>query len=537
MEKILEELKKLNEFNLRKEEYTLKTEEIKQGKKELENLNEKMKLTLLGTLDRDMAQKKIEDKRRELEDAEKSISGINEKNLKEFEMQKKEVITAIDEEMSKYKSKEEIDNLVAQKNAYSRMVENSKKDIEKILNEINEGKDVDISRLKVARGEVKENSQKIEKIEKELEEYKIKDENLGVISDLNYLKMRIQNMNFDAMKNIEEDEFFKQYGNIKDNENLNAEEVEEIEEVEETEKVEEVEEAKEAEEVEEIEEAEEPEEANFKQGEENKKMRNDAIEITYNAKKDQYLIENIETGKVKEINRKDLIGLNKELLANKMGKSAEDFMHVDCNILEILSMYDKENNTRKMNDYFQTMTTFGKTKKIRMQEMKGNKIAINYDLRGLYDKATSEEMDDVNVSSFTTEERKMLLEIANDAKSMGVATVKKGIKVTIGELLDKVTTKIKSSKLLSNKKVIKLIGSKRREDINYEENENSTDKGYENLTNKEYLKSIEKDYEDELNRIKVDDEIQQKLNNAYKNRNLNQENKNVEKNNDEEKEM
>lgn len=227
MDKILEELEKLNEFNFIKDEYKLKKEELKQENKELEKLNEKVKLTALGSKDRVEMQKKYDDRKNKFIDLEISMFEINKKNLKEFEQQKNRVVSVIDEEMSKYKKSEEFNNLISQKNAYAKIAENSKKDIEKIISEINEGKDVDLNRLKAARGELKENSRKIEKIEKELEGYKSIEDNSNDVLDLDYLKMRIQSMNLDTMKNIKEDEFFKKYKKDKEIEKLDLEENEE----------------------------------------------------------------------------------------------------------------------------------------------------------------------------------------------------------------------------------------------------------------------------------------------------------------------
>ncbi|MBQ2938291.1 MAG: hypothetical protein IJE05_05395 [Clostridia bacterium] len=213
MEKILKELEEMSKFNSKKEEYDLKKEEIKTGKSELEKLDEKVKLTMIGTYDREVAQSNYQIKKEELEKLEKEMSEDKEKTLKEFETQKNKVLDAINEEKGKYKykTKDEIDALISQKNAYSKMVENSKKDVENMINDINEGKDVDMSRLKAARGEIKENSQKIENLEKEIETAKSLDEGKEILSELDYLKLKVQNMNFDNLDNIKENEFLKKY--------------------------------------------------------------------------------------------------------------------------------------------------------------------------------------------------------------------------------------------------------------------------------------------------------------------------------------
>lgn len=213
MEKILKELEEMNKFISKKEEYDLKKEEIKQGKSELEKLDEKVKLTMIGSYDRETAQKNYENKKEELEKNEKEMSEEGKKVASEFEEQKNKVISAINEEKEKYKIKDknEIDALISQKNAYSKMVENSKKDIKKMINDINDGKDVDMTRLKAARGEVRENSQKIENLEKEIEASKILEDGKDILLDLESLQLKVQNMNFYNLKDVKEEEVFKKY--------------------------------------------------------------------------------------------------------------------------------------------------------------------------------------------------------------------------------------------------------------------------------------------------------------------------------------
>ena len=225
-----------------------------------------------------------------------------------------------------------------------------------------------------------------------------------------------------------------------------------------------------------------------RQNEHTKKISNEAVRIFYSAKQDKYLVTNLNNKEQKIIKRKELTGLDKEKLAEKMGKDPKDLMNIDDNILEILSQYDKENGTSKLNEYFENTTDLGKNKKERKQQMEDSKIEIEYNLNGLYDKIPGEEYGKMN-DLFTLEERMQILNIANNAKSKGIATVKKGIKVAIREALDKIVEKVKTSKLLGENKRLKLPESRREKRKNEQ---------YDKLVNKEYMKSLDEDFERQL---------------------------------------
>lgn len=229
-----------------------------------------------------------------------------------------------------------------------------------------------------------------------------------------------------------------------------------------------------------------------KQNEYNKNISNEAVRILYSAKQDKYLVTNLNGKEQKIIERKRLTQLDKEKIAEKIGKEPKDLMNIDVNILEILSQYDKENGTSKLNEYFENMTELGKNKKERKQQMEDSKIEIEYNLKGLYDKIPGEEYEKMD-NLFTLEERMQLLNIANNAKSKGIATVKKGIKVAIRETLDKIVEKVKTNKLLGETKKLKLPESIR---------EKKKNEKYDKLVNKEYMKSLDEDFERELKQEK-----------------------------------
>ncbi len=218
------------------------------------------------------------------------------------------------------------------------------------------------------------------------------------------------------------------------------------------------------------------------------KINNNAVRIIYNAKKDEYIVTNVNTGKESSISRKNIEKLDRNLLEQKMGK---DLRNVDMNVLQVLRAYDKEYKTTKTSEYVESLSSLGKNKKERLQEMEDNEIDIVYNLRGLYDKHQVEY--DKYESNFEKEEIKELLEIANNANKKGIATVEKGIKVSLLELRDKIISKISKIKLPTAKKLLALPQTN---------NQKKKQEEYDKLVNKEYMQSLDKKYEQELRKEK-----------------------------------
>lgn len=219
---------------------------------------------------------------------------------------------------------------------------------------------------------------------------------------------------------------------------------------------------------------------------------NNSVRILYSAKTDKYLITNVNNGEQKIVSRKEIEKIDKSLLEEKLGR---DLRNVDTNILQLLLDYDKEYKTTKSSEYVQMLSSFGKSKIERQQEMQENEIDINYNLKGLYDK---EEVEfDEYEDKFEKEERQEILEIANNAKDKGTAKVKKGIKVSLLELKDKILSRISKVKLPTSKKKLSLPQTKKqklREEVKQQE--------YDKLANKEYMQSLDKQFEEELRKEK-----------------------------------
>ena len=190
-------------------------------------------------------------------------------------------------------------------------------------------------------------------------------------------------------------------------------------------------------------------------------LSNDSVKIYYNAKKDIYMIENINEGTEESVNRKDLEKIDKKDLAEKLGK---DIDNVDVNIYQLLLKYDEKYKTSKATEYIDMLSVQGKNKEQRQNDMKEHQIKIKYNLKGLYDKH-EEELNEYEFD-FSKEERKELLNVANNAKKKGIATVNKGVKTTLFETWEKITDKIfgKIKQLTVGKRITLPESKKEREE-------------------------------------------------------------------------
>ena len=219
---------------------------------------------------------------------------------------------------------------------------------------------------------------------------------------------------------------------------------------------------------------------------------NKSVRILYSARTDKYLITNVNNGEQRIVSRKDIQKIDRNLLEEKMGR---DLRNVDVNILQLLLDYDKEYKTKKSSEYVEMLSSFGKNKKERQQEMQKNEIDIEYNLRGLYDKHEV-ELDEYE-ANFEKEERRELLEIANNAKDKGIAKVKKGFKVSLFELGAKISSRILKVKLPTAKKTLSLPQTKKQKSREEEKQQK-----YDKLVNKEYMQSLDEKFEKELKKEK-----------------------------------
>ena len=145
MEKILEELKNMQEFSKRVNKNLEREVKIKERQDEVKTLYENMQLKLIGSADREVAEKKYNEKKDELDKILEAKKTVDNDIKSDFDEQKKKIVNQIDKEISGYvKTKqdrenaekardEELENLEKEKLAYMKIALNSKKDIDNIL--------------------------------------------------------------------------------------------------------------------------------------------------------------------------------------------------------------------------------------------------------------------------------------------------------------------------------------------------------------------------------------------------------------------
>ena len=175
MEEIREELENLRKLSIVKENLGKMRENLKEKEKQVESLSENAKTKMIGTVDREMATEELETAEAELKTLKEEENKQNEQLTQEFTSQKEKVLSCINDEMAKYKPKSEIDKRKeeletiksqkeSQKKAYEKVAENAQKTIEKLIAELNEGKNIDQSMLNTAREELTTNKGKAEKL-------------------------------------------------------------------------------------------------------------------------------------------------------------------------------------------------------------------------------------------------------------------------------------------------------------------------------------------------------------------------------------
>ena len=191
---------------------------VKEKEKELEQLGKELSLSMIGTVDKQMKKEEVEKASEEFEEMksekESQQNDLNEK----FENSKSDLISSIDEEMSKYKKKSEIDNLKSQKQAYERIAENAQKTIDNAIRNFNEGKQINQTIVDNAREELKTNKEKATEVESKLEGYIELESNLEQYKDLEYLKTRTQGLRVTDIDKDLESGFVSKYFGEKENE-------------------------------------------------------------------------------------------------------------------------------------------------------------------------------------------------------------------------------------------------------------------------------------------------------------------------------
>ena len=239
MDKILEELKKLEKINSEIKKNLENEKNLKVEENKLKKMYENLQLKMIGTEERDEALKEYEDRKNKIEYIKNKKEATEKDHEEEFSKQKNKIVEEIDKKIEKYEQakqakpaieqeKKERDEKVAQlesqKNAYSKIAQNNRKDIANMLEKINNGERVNMDRLTDAQKEYSANSKKVIAVEneiKELNEKKIEaPEGAEItpeeISDLKYLKARVIGMKSNEIDKMKDDPFVIKYGKEKD---------------------------------------------------------------------------------------------------------------------------------------------------------------------------------------------------------------------------------------------------------------------------------------------------------------------------------
>ncbi len=235
MDKILDELKKMEEINIEFKKSAENERTMKIKEKEIAKMYENAQLKMIGTEEREQALKEYEEKKNRLEKISE-LKKAGDKEIEEnFENNKKAIIEEIDKRLEKYEKieqekekmkeakkerDEEVLKLESQKNVYSKIAQNSKKDIANILEKLNNGERVSMDRLTDAQNEYNANVSKVIGIENQIKELNDKEfeisedieKNPEEILDLQYLKYRIVGIKISELDKIKEDPFVEKYG-------------------------------------------------------------------------------------------------------------------------------------------------------------------------------------------------------------------------------------------------------------------------------------------------------------------------------------
>ena len=237
MDKILEELKEMEKINEKVERGLEYERQIKAKEENVKRLYENLQLKMIGSIDRENAQNEYDSNKTNLEKLKELKKGFDEEVKSDFEEKKQKITEKINNEIELYEKNkqmnekaniarkerdEEVKILEAQKNAYSKIAENSKKDIDNIMAQLNNGENVSMTRLKDARNEYNANSKKVKEIDSQIEnlsakQFKLIDFNEEELSDLSYLKIRLSSLKLEDIDKLKNDLFVIKYDKDENN--------------------------------------------------------------------------------------------------------------------------------------------------------------------------------------------------------------------------------------------------------------------------------------------------------------------------------
>lgn len=237
MDKILEELKEMEKINENVERGLEYERQIKAKEENVKRLYENLQLKMIGSIDRENAQNEYDSNKANLEKLKELKKGFDEEVKSDFEEKKQKITEKINNEIELYEKNkqmnektniarnerdEEVKTLESQKNAYSKIAENSKKDIDNIMAQLNNGENVSMTRLTDARNEYNANSKKVKEIDSQIEnlsakQFKLIDFNEEELSDLSYLKIRLSSLKLEDIDKLKNDLFVIKYDKDENN--------------------------------------------------------------------------------------------------------------------------------------------------------------------------------------------------------------------------------------------------------------------------------------------------------------------------------
>ena len=110
------------------------------------------------------------------------------------------------------------------------------------------------------------------------------------------------------------------------------------------------------------------------------------IEIRYRADLDKYVVINKDTNERTVMEYENIQKMPMKVIVKKYELYDSFIEGIDPAIVGVLEKFDEKNRTNKTEEYLKTVTERGKLKEDREEDMKAAKIAIKYNLKGLYDK-------------------------------------------------------------------------------------------------------------------------------------------------------
>ena len=236
MEEIYNKMNEMIELGKNQEELS---KQIVDTETELKQVNKQLEITQ-SSLTRPILEKNKNELENKLTEFKNEKQASKKDKSEKFKKEKEELLNLINRKLDQYKSsQEEIDEALAsledirqEKEKWNKLIkETSKKRndvIEKIKNTgfVDNNLDSLTQKIKMAEAKVAE----LEDKENEIKDYKLIEDNIQEIRDIEYLKMRVNGYDVNDIEKIAQDSFYKKLTDEKAKEEKNVEDIPEKEE-------------------------------------------------------------------------------------------------------------------------------------------------------------------------------------------------------------------------------------------------------------------------------------------------------------------